>query len=80
MDAINRQIEENPAAFRNLKEDKKEEDHQIVEPDESVEGEKKKRKPIDKQIAFIEYKQNGEGLNTEKGITLSRAEMNEKRT
>lgn len=42
-------------------------------------GEKKKRKPVDKQLAFIEYKQEGDGRNLERAIVENRNDIKDKR-
>jgi hypothetical protein len=42
-------------------------------------GQKKKRKPIDKQQAFIEYKEKGDGRHLERAIIDNRNEIKDKR-
>jgi len=50
-----------------------------IEEAKSDTGEKKKRPPVDKQIAFIEYKEEGEGKHLENSIVQCRADLKQKR-
>ncbi|CDW82929.1 kinesin motor domain-containing protein [Stylonychia lemnae] len=86
VESMQRQIDSDPTAFQKLKQDKLEESklggEQVI--DDSLGGEqqdsvRRKRKPIDKQTAFIEYKEEGDGRTLEKAIIDYRNEMKDKR-
>lgn len=83
---MQRQIDSDPSSIQKGKEETKTPLEGVVSANQSVlegggdEGtEKKKRRGVDKQQAFIEYKQEGDGRNLEKAIIESRNDTKNKR-
>lgn len=84
VEAMNRQIEMDPTQFaKNVKDAKKQEEIKVQNEEQTLgEGQeevKQKRKGVDKQQAFGEFKL-GEGRNMERAIVDYRNDMKDKRS
>ena len=83
VDAMQRQIESDPNAIQKMKHDKQEEskgiDHSMDDSLAQDPDKHQKRKPIDKQQAFIEYKDIGDGKQLERAVIDYRSEMKDKK-